>query len=267
MPGRRFRGTTAGARDALEEREAEARLEAMSRWLAGEREDEDAGLSESRALTGRDFVLGSSFALTGGTPEGGYASLWGRGAVSRFDGREGALTLEGEVTSAMLGADFERELGMVGLMLTLSRGEGSYRGEGEGEVSSTLTGLYPYGRYRVNERVTVWGVAGYGEGELTLAPAGRAPMEAGMDLMMGAAGVRGVALEAPADGGLELAVTSDAMAVRTSSDAVRGGAGGNLAAAQADVTRLRLGFEGSWHGLGSEAGGTFVPRFEVGRSP
>ena len=61
-------------------------------------------------------------------------------------------TLDGEVTSAMLGADFSRNVGAVGLMLTLSSGEGSYRGEGEGEgeVESTLTSLYPYGRYALN---------------------------------------------------------------------------------------------------------------------
>ena len=193
--------------------------------------------------------------------------MWGRGAISRFDGREGELTLEGEVASAMLGADWTRERGTVGLMVTHSRGEGSYRGEGEGEVESTLTGLYPYGRYEVNERVSVWGVAGYGEGELVLTPAGQGPLEAGMDLAMGAVGVRGVAVQAPAQGGLELGITSDAMAVRTSSDAVRGDAGaggGNLAAATAGVTRLRLGLEGTWRGLGSEGGATLVPTLEVG---
>ena len=59
---------------------------------------------------------------------------------------------------------------------------------------------------------------------------------------------------------------TDAMAVQTSSEAVRGsgdGGAGNLAAATADVTRLRLGLEGTWRGL--EIGtGTLVPRLEIG---
>ena len=267
LAGQALGGGSAGEREALEEREAAKRLEALSSWLRGEADEEDAKPDESRALTGRELLTGSAFALTGGTPEGGFASVWGRGAISRFDGREGELTLEGEVASAMLGADWTRERGTVGLMVTHSRGEGSYRGEGEGEVESTLTGLYPYGRYEVNERVSVWGVAGYGEGTLTLTPAGQEPLEAGMDLAMGAVGVRGVAVEAPAQGGLELSITSDAMAVRTSSEAVRGEAGagaGNLAAASAGVTRLRLGLEGTWRGLGSEGGATLVPTLEVG---
>ena len=258
VAGQALGGASADAIERLEEREAGTRLEALSDWFRNGTEGADAGTSQSRALTGRDILTGTSFALTEGSKQAGFASLWGRGAVSRFDGREGELTLEGEVTSAMLGADFTRELGTVGLMLALSRGEGSYRGQGEGTVESTLTGVYPYGRYEVNERVALWGVAGYGTGTLTLTPKDQPAMKADMDLRMGAVGVRGVAVEAPAEGGLELSVTSDAMAVRTSSDAVSG-SGGNLAAATADVTRLRLGLEGTWRG-----GGTLTPTLELG---
>ena len=105
-----------------------------------------------------------------------------------------------------------------------------------------MTGLYPYGRYALTDRVTVWGAAGYGAGTLTLTPEGdESTYEADMDLVMAAAGLRGVVVEAPADGGPELAVKTDALAVQTSSEATGGSAGGNLAAAEADVTRLRLG--------------------------
>ena len=70
-------------------------------------------------------------------------------------------------------------------------------------------------------------------------------------------------VEAPAEGGPELAVKTDAMGVRTSSEATGGSAGGKLAAATADVTRLRLRLEGTWRGL--EIGtGTLVPRLELG---
>ena len=247
------------ARAAFEEGEAGARLEALSRWVDGAADASGTGRAESRALTGEDFLTGTAFTVTGGTPEGGYASVWGRGATSGFDGREGELTLDGEVASAMLGADVSRDIGAVGLMLTLSRGEGRYRGAHAGEVKSTLTGLYPYGRYALSERVAVWGVAGYGEGTLTLQPKGAAAMEADMRLMMGAVGVRGVVVEAPGAGGVELAVTSDAMAVRTTSERTTG-----MMDAEADVTRLRLGLEGTWHGLGTGGGGQLVPRLELG---
>ena len=204
-------------------------------------------------------MRGTSIALTAGSAESGFGALWGRGALTRFDGREGDLTLDGEVASAMLGADFTRGRGTAGLVVAHSLGEGGYRSpNGEGEVETTLTGLYPWGRYAASERLSLWGVAGYGAGTLTLTPEGEAPIETDMDLIMAALGGRGVVAKAPPEGGLELSLTSDALLVRTTSEAVRGSPG-NLAASEADVTRLRLGLEGTWRGLG-----TLVPTLEVG---
>ena len=261
---KRARETEAGAE------EGQRRLAA---WLRGAAEEEERPGLETQTVTERALLLGSSFSLTAAPGDGapGAVSLWGRAAVSRFDGREDGLTLDGEVASGLLGADWARERSTLGLILSHSRGDGGYRGEsGSGTVSSTLTGLYPWGRHALNDRVTVWGVAGYGAGTLTLTPENddgtpRAAIRTDMDLMMGAVGLRGVVVEAPADGGPELSLKTDALAVRTSSEAVRGSAdaGGNLAAAQGDVTRLRLGLEGTWRGLAIGTG-TLAPRLEVG---
>ena len=100
-------------------------------------------------------------------------------------------------------------------------------------------------------------MAGYGEGTLTLTPEGQAPMRPDMDLLMGALGVRGVLLDG-GTGGPTLAAKSDAMAVRTSTDAVTG-----LAASEADVTRVRLALEGSQPvRLGGDA--VLTPSLEFG---
>ena len=58
-------------------------------------------------------------------------------------------------------------------------------------------------------------------------------------------------------------MTTDAMAVRTTSDALAR-SDGRLAAAKADVTRLRLGLVGSWRGIGTAGGPRLVPSLEVG---
>ena len=271
----------------IEEQEARAGLAAMTEWLSGaETRDGEARPAgeRSRGVTPRELLTGSSFALTGEAASGGTVSLWGRGAVSRFDGIEGDLALDGEVVSAMLGADWSGGPGSgagvrdgraspgsgagawtAGLLVSHSIGEGGYRGpEAGGTVESTLTAVFPYGRYALNGRVSVWGIAGYGAGELTLTPknpgtgAGDAAMRTDMDLAMAAVGLRGVAVQAGPEGGLELAVKTDAMAVRTTSEKVEG-----LAAAEADVTRLRLGLEGSWRGL-TLGSGALVPNIEVG---
>ena len=201
--------------------------------------------------------------LTGGTEETGFGTVWGRGAASSFDGREGELTLNGEVRSAMFGVDWVREKATAGLVVAHSRGEGGYRSDSAGgEVESTLTGLYPYGRYAASEQVSVWGVAGYGAGTLTLEPEGARPIETDMDLAMAAAGLRAVAVRPGEGGGPELAVTADALAVRTTYERARG-SGGHLAPADADVTRLTLGIEGRWHGV-QAGGGRLVPSLEIG---
>ena len=253
-----------GAPEDFEAREAEAGLERLTDWLRGAGGEEEASALTSRSVSGRALLSGTSIALTAGTTESGFGALWGRGALTRFDGREGNLTLDGEVASAMLGADFTRGRGTAGLVVAHSLGEGGYRSpNGGGAVESTLTGLYPWGRYAASERLSLWGVAGYGAGTLTLTPEGQAPIETDMALTMAALGGRGVVAEAPAEGGLEFTVTSDALVVRTTSEAARGN-GGSLAASEVDVTRLRLGLEGTWRGLGTAGGGTFVPTLEIG---
>ncbi len=246
---------------AIETAETKTRqgLETLAGWFSGaDGKEADAWMFESRTLTGREALPGSTFAFTEGSKETGFAAFWGRGAVTSFDGQEGELTLDGEVTSAMLGADFSRDALLAGLMVSHSRGEGGYHSQnGSGEVESTLTALFPYGRYALSERVSVWGMAGYGEGTLTLIPKGQAPMRPDMDLVMGALGVRGVLLDGRA-GGLKLVAKSDAFAVRTSTGAVTG-----LAASQADVTQVRLALEGSRPiRLGGDA--VLTPSLELG---
>ena len=248
-----------GTRQSMaEETEARARLEAVTSWLRGGTGDSRAGLFDSRVVSERDLLAATAFSMTGMAKDGGSVGLWGRGAIASFDGRESRLSVDGEVANVMLGADWSGGALTAGLMLSHARGSGSYRGESDGKVESTLTGIYPYGRYAASERVTVWGVAGYGAGSLTLKQEDDAAIETDMDLMMAVVGLRGVAMKAPESGGPELAVKSDAMVVRTTSDAVQG-----LEAATAEVTRLRLGLEGSWRVVAG-GGGAFVPRLGMG---
>ena len=176
LAGERIDRSGAGPK-TVEKHEARARLAAMKDWLAGAAATDGSHRAgyRSRSVTPRELLAGSSFALTGEAQAGGTVSLWGRGAVSRFDGRErtsgGDLSLDGEVVSAMMGADWVRKRWTAGLLVSRSVGEGGYRGrDTAGTVESTLTGLFPYGRYEASDRVTLWGVAGFGSGELTLTP-------------------------------------------------------------------------------------------------
>ena len=193
-------------------------------------------------LGGEDLLTGSAFAMNRET-HGGILSFWSRGAQSHFSGREGALSLGGDVRTTMFGADYAKGPLVAGLSLSHSRGLGEYAGVAGGQVASSVTGLYPWLGYKVTERVTVWGVAGYGAGGLLLTPQGGPALEAGLSMAMAAAGTRGE-LVAGGAGGFALAFKADALWVGTATDGVDGPAG-RLAATEAAVTRFRTGLEGS----------------------
>ena len=110
-------------------------------------------------------------------------------------------------------------------------------------MASAVTGLYPWLGYKASDRITVWGVAGYGAGGMLLTPDGGPALESGLSMAMAAAGTRGE-LVAGGAGGFALAFKADALWVGTSTDGVDGPAG-RLAATTAAVTRFRTGLEGS----------------------
>ena len=158
-------------------------------WLGAEADPagpHDSLHRDSRALTGRDILTGTAFALTGDTADGGSAAIWGRGAVSRFDGREGDLVLDGEVTTGLAGVDYRHGSWTAGLVASLSHGEGGYRGPDDsgGEIETSFSGLYPWASRKVSEYLALWGVAGYGEGALTLRRSGTEPIEVDTDLTL-----------------------------------------------------------------------------------
>ena len=193
-------------------------------------------------LGGGDLLTGSDFAMNRES-RGGILSFWSRGAQSRFSGREGALSLGGDVRTTMFGADYARGPVVAGLSLSNSRGLGEYAGVAGGQVASSVTGLYPWLGYTMTERVTVWGVAGYGTGGLLLTPDSGQALESGLSMAMAAAGTRGE-LVAGGASGFELAFKADALWVGTAIDGVDGPAG-RLKATDAAVTRFRTGLEGS----------------------
>ena len=281
--GQWSRASFAEARDAAA---------AMRRWVAFAGPEQGSGAAgigtsggpgfETRALTQRDFVTGTSFALSmqAGGPGGGFVSVWGRGAISAFDGREGDLALDGAVTTGLIGADWASGSGeggwTAGLAIGRSTGSGDYSmgnctsGDCDGEVEATLTGLYPYAGTSLSERLSVWVAAGHGTGEMTMRPDGSAVLSADLTMSMGAAGMRSEVLK-PANGdGLALAVKGDARFTRTSSEAVQT-ADGDLQAAEASVRLARAGIEGSQRltlpgsrsGAG-EGGASITPSFEIG---
>ena len=222
-------------------------------------------------LGGGDVLMGSGFVLNRETGGGASVSLWSRGMESRFSGRDGELSLDGGVRTTMFGADYAKGPLMAGLMLSHRRGLGGYQGADIGQVASSVTGLHPWVGYKLTERVTLWGVTGYGRGSLSLTPgeavslptslAAPVALKGGLSMSMLAGGVRGDLVDSGA-GGFGLAFKADALWVGTGSEAVDGPAG-RLAGTEAVVTRVRTALEAS-RGYVFGHGIALRPSFEVG---
>ena len=191
-------------------------------------------------------------------PSGGgpVFSAWGRIASGGFQADVDGMAMDGDVTTGLLGFDAEWERWLAGVLLSHSEGDGAYsQAGGSGAMESSLTGVYPYARYLLSSRVSMWGVAGAGSGDLRLVWQDEV-MDTGLSLQMGAIGVRGSVLEG---GAVDVAIRSDAMWVRADSDAVED----QLAEASGQTRRVRLMVEGS-RTLVLPSASTLRPSMELG---
>ena len=244
-------------------------------WLGGMHGARDGAVPGSgtlRRVSGRDLLLGSSFHLAagGGTGSPGQAA-WGRVTAGGFDGEApadgGNVRVDGEVITGILGADAEWDRLLAGVAISASEGEGTFDQPGvdSGTIDSTMTTVSPYARYMVNDRISVWGLAGFGTGDMTIVQAAndRGQPErvtrTDLEMRLAALGGRGALLEAdgPEGTGMDLALKAEAFFVETESEAVS-----NEGGTTADASRMRLVLEGSRaFDLG---GGTLTPGLELG---
>ncbi|MCY4235397.1 MAG: autotransporter domain-containing protein [Cyanobacteria bacterium MAG CAR2_bin_4] len=199
----------------------------------------------------------------GGTP---CFSLWGAGALSSFSGQEHTLSLNGDVTTALLGADWRTTHWQAGAALAHSWGSGSYAGQddndADGDLTATMTGLFPYGRYALSPRLGIWAVAGYGWGALRSTRWHREEIEKrehrpAATMVMGAVGIDGLLIDGGAQG-FSLTTTTDLLSLKTSTEQVDG-----LAFSTAGVSRLRLGLEAT-RPFPLPNGASLLPSMEMG---
>ena len=191
-------------------------------------------------------------------------AIWGSGALSSFRGTEQPLSLDGNVGTALLGADWRTERWQAGAALSHSWGNGSYTGEddghGAGKISSAvMTGLFPYSRYALSPRLGVWAVAGYGWGRLSVQPDDGSKREYQPDatMVMGAVGLDGLLIDG-GTAGLSLSTTTDLLNLKTSTTAVD-----DLSSTEGNISRLRVGLE-AVRPFPLPNGAALLPSLEVG---
>ena len=126
-----------------------------------------------------------------------------------------------------------------------------------------MTTVSPYARVILTDRISAWGLAGFGTGDMTIVQAAndRQPeriTQTDLSTRMAALGGRGALLQAGPAGGLDLALKADVFFVETESEAVS-----NEGNTKADASRARLALEGS-HTFRMGGGAMLVPGLSLG---
>ena len=235
-------------------------------------QQDDGFAATGHRATTRETLMGASFSVTGKEDRlGGTLGTWGRAGETSFSGSEGTLALEGQVATALVGVDYALNGWLGGLLFSRTDAAGGYEdpSAGSGTLDVSMDAATAFANKALGEAHELWAATGVGRGQLTLRASGGlgqavpgqngadvrggAPNEAtvtgehaslavaDIDWNMAAFGGRSELLDATSSG-LSLALVSDAMWARTTSDAAKLG---SLVATEADVSRLRLGFEGS----------------------
>ena len=199
--------------------------------------------------TSLEILTGTSFGISGESTSGEVTSMWGQGVYKRFERLDDGLTVSGSVSTAMIGADWSESSDtqsewLAGLAVARSRGKGSYSGDSnEGQIETTVTGVYPYVSRRLSERLSGWATVGHGKGKYVLKPQNQTPLSTDLSMIMAAAGLNGT-LTPPKESNLSLALKADARFARIKTDAAAT-ADSSLSAGKSDVWQLRAGLTGS----------------------
>ena len=204
------------------------------------------------------LLAGTSFRWSLEGAEGARFTTWGRGSATRFDGRDEAVALRGEVVGGTAGVDIERGRLLAGLAVSHAHGKGDYQATesaAAGKIESTLTSLHPYLRASITDRLDAWGMLGYGRGGLKLGLGeGLDAVDTDLESRMSALGLRG---ELWTGGRFRLAGKTDALWSSTTSAATDG-----MVSATGDAGRARVALEGAAQfALGAHR---FMPLVEIG---
>ena len=203
--------------------------------LAGARRGPGEGRER---MSGAELVRSSSFTLPlGQQSSGGRWALWGQGDLRSFEGADYA----GDLTTGYAGLDFRAGSRWVA-GVSVSRGGGdmaySVLGGRDRQMTTTMTGVYPYLRWQPGRNTEIWTIAGMGRGDLENQRAGRLE-QSDLSMRMGVVGLR---QSLAGSGALRFGLRGDAGYVRLST-----AEGSELTdGLAADAMRIRLGLEGSY---------------------
>ncbi len=122
-----------------------------------------------------DLLSRSSFLISSGgdadsTGREGRWTAWGRGVTTNFKHDSPDLWLKGGAITSLIGIDWQRNRMLAGLVMAHNLVMGEYdmptaeESVRRDDLDNHLASMHPYVHYALSERLSVWGVLGYGRG-------------------------------------------------------------------------------------------------------
>lgn len=208
--------------------------------------DTNSMMNASSGVAALRSMLGQKFALNLGTSANPSPwAVWGSVDLQSYEG-DG---YDGMSSSVYLGADVTVASSWIfGVALSSNSGESDYSwGTATQTMDLNLATMLPYVRFRPNDRTSMWGVVGFGSGELETSVVGAANDVSFLDSRLT---LVGGSQELKRGGRLNLALHGDVASVSLETDAGDGAADGLTT----DVSRVRLGLESSLHTATGQGG-------------
>ena len=199
-------------------------------------------------------VVGNQFALNLGTSDNpSQWSVWGNLDRQSYEG----TGYDGMASNVYLGVDVTAgECWMFGVAVASNSGESDYSyGTATQTMDMSLTTVLPYVSYKPSDRTSLWGVAGFGSGELDTTVVGASNDVSDLSANLTMIGGR---QHLTSTGRMDLALRADAAIASIETDSGDGAADGLMA----DVNRIRAGLEGSFT-TDTGQGGTLTPFGQV----
>ena len=171
--------------------------------------------------------------------------VWGAGDYRSFEAEPEQGSFDGDLVSGFLGVDVKGANWVVGVAGSRARAEVDYAFTGDavsgkGALDIEVDSYYPYLQWSPAERVRLWGMLGFGSGEVTPERDGRdVGLAADLSMTLGAAGAR---VELGRRLGMDLALRGDAGFLQLETDEGVGPAHDLTVG----VHHARLGVTGSW---------------------
>ena len=201
-----------------------------------------AGSGDFSGMRGQELsLLEVSFEMAPGESEketGWAPVLWGQGDLQHFNGNLSRIGMDyrGGLEAAHIGLDlYANDKLLAGLSFMRSWGDLDYTDdELDGVLESRMSTVHPYLYWQPNERVSVWGISGFGRGQVAVKEPGRTH-DFDADFRMLAGGVRAVLSRR---GNHEWGLRADAFTARLETEALE-----DIAEVRGEAYRGRLMLE------------------------